>query len=958
MPELLCYCGSKIPVRASGAGTAVQCTVCSRQLVVPPLWVLNEYSQRGEPVPPAPHSGKVPRPGHGGQIPESFAAHYCGKVGTNQHISFSAMQSYVGSIARVFSAVLQDASPAAQFELMLSCALLPQGKLIVFIETAPKGVENELVNKLETAIRQVPSPQIETGPVGFVMYRRVNLENVTEVGIQPFSCYRESIEHYGPDVALAMAAGIDPSAEERPACAPTLWQRLRQYFTPKNRIPASNPPPVSRHEQMKGWLEHVEVQTTTMSMEELKSLAAQAGHEATGRVALAARHAQTGELEVALQEYTAAVSMIPECAPLLDRRARLHMALSNDQAALHDWNQAIELAPDEPWYRFHRAGLYARLGAWSDAEAELDRARRHAPREPAFALARAEVRRAMERHTDALADLIQVVQLDPNCGPAHLLLSRVLQEEECQDQNRAIDHLTRAVELMPDEIEARVHRSLLYAAQNKLESALADCDAIIQMRPDEGVGYGVRGRVLQLQGGFEEAISACSKAIDLGLESPLVLVARGIAYAATGQPERALSDCDTCLSLDPNNAMALQLRGMLSMQLGELDAAMEALQKAVTVAPKWSEPREYLALLHRITDNPQAAIDEQSTLVAQSPNNPAHHVNRAVAYTHVGDFHHAQRDYDRACELDPENEHIVFLRGCFFMACQEAERALCDFDRVLALADGHDDARLRRAILLIQLNRYREALADFGQLIARHPDDLHGYAGRAYAHQLMGNGDAAEADVAHLRKLAPEKSEEFTIQSLYACVHRLEREERYDEALATAEEIIAIAPEDLTGYRLRAWIHWYTEQHVEARDDYTHLLELDPDQVDLLNSRGQVQAEMGEFQAALHDLDAAVAKSREAGQKQLLAFALNGRALALAGLSRMDESTSDYEESIRLCPSNAWAYYNRGIVMHRRGDAVAAQKLFELALAAKSPPLTKRKRERAQALVRKISERT
>ena len=51
----------------------------------------------------------------------------------------------------------------------------------------------------------------------------------------------------------------------------------------------------------------------------------------------------------------------------------------------------------------------------------------------------------------------------------------------------------------------------------------------------------------------------------------------------------------------------------------------------------------------------------------------------------------------------------------------------------------------------------------------------------------------------------------------------------------------------------------------------------------------------------------------------MLAFALNGRALALAELGRMDESTRDYEESIRLCPTNAWAYYNRGIVLYKRG---------------------------------------
>ncbi len=504
---------------------------------------------------------------------------------------------------------------------------------------------------------------------------------------------------------------------------------------------------------------------------------------------------------------------------------------------------------------------------------------------------------------------------------------------------------------MPGEVEPRVYRSIVYASQNKFELALEDCDALIEMQPDVGAGYGVRGRVLQMQGEFTEAIEACNQAIDLGLETPIVFLTRGLAYAATDRQELALSDCDAAIALDPDNPLACQLRGMLSMQRGELDTAMEALMKARDIAPDWAEPREQLALLHRMSENPQAAVEEQSILVAQQPNSPRHYVNRAFAYTQLGDFENAQRDYDRACELDPENEQIIYLRGCFFMDRQEAELALRDFDRVLAIADDHDDARFRRASILLQLKRHTEALSDYGRLIAKYPDDPHAYTGRAYAHQMIGDEDAADADFDQLMQMVPEKSQEMAIQSLTGKVHKLESQDRYDEAIETAEEIIEIAPDNPSGYRLRAWIHWYTEQYVEAYDDYSRLLEMEPDDLSVLNSRGQVQAEMGEFRSALDDLDASIERSREAGQIQLLAFALNGRALALAELGRIEESTRDYEESIRLCPTNAWSYYNRGIVMYRRGDHSDAKKLFAIAMQSTAPALTKRKRDRARALL-------
>ena len=128
--------------------------------------------------------------------------------------------------------------------------------------------------------------------------------------------------------------------------------------------------------------------------------------------------------------------------------------------------------------------------------------------------------------------------------------------------------------------------------------------------------------------------------------------------------------------MEPENPFALQFRGTLSIQRGELDTAMESLMKARELAPEWSEPHEQLALLHRLTANPQAAVEEQSILVAQQPGNPAHYVNRAFAYTQLGDYESARCDYDKACQLDPENEQVFYLRGCFFMDRQEPELAL------------------------------------------------------------------------------------------------------------------------------------------------------------------------------------------------------------------------------------------------------------------------------------------
>ena len=83
------------------------------------------------------------------------------------------------------------------------------------------------------------------------------------------------------------------------------------------------------------------------------------------------------------------------------------------------------------------------------------------------------------------------------------------------------------------------------------------------------------------------------------------------------------------------------------------------------------------------------------------------------------EFAGATNDYDRAIELEPENERLYFLWGVFRMNCQLTELALADFERVLAITGGDDSASEHRASLLLRLNRYQEAIEDFAQLIAK-----------------------------------------------------------------------------------------------------------------------------------------------------------------------------------------------------------------------------------------------
>ncbi len=154
----------------------------------------------------------------------------------------------------------------------------------------------------------------------------------------------------------------------------------------------------------------------------------------------------------------------------------------------------------------------------------------------------------------------------------------------------------------------------------------------------------------------------------------------------------------------------------------------------------------------------------------------------------------------------------------------------------------------------------------------------------------------------------------------------------------------------------RAASHWYSEQFVESLDDYSRLLAIQADAPFALIGRGQVYAELGEYELALADLNRAVELEQANASDTGLAYALNGRALAFAGLQRFAEAQQDFAASIQLRPRNAFLHYNQGLVYRLRGTLDQAAAAFRQALQLDEPRLTRRKRQRAEAFLRQYGE--
>jgi tetratricopeptide (TPR) repeat protein len=191
--------------------------------------------------------------------------------------------------------------------------------------------------------------------------------------------------------------------------------------------------------------------------------------------------------------------------------------------------------------------------------------------------------------------------------------------------------------------------------------------------------------------------------------------------------------------------------------------------------------------------------------------------------------------------------------------------------------------------------------------------------------------------------------------------------DKYDDAIAFFSGYLKQYPLEARAYGMRGAAMWYSDRLEESLRDYSRALALKPDDFLSQNGRGHVLALIGRNKEALADLDSALRNLKKAPRlgpkaidyyEQVEAFVRNGRAVALAGGGDVDSAMQEFERSIKLCPKNAWVYYNRAKISDAAGDSANAERDYAVALENEEPPLTFSQKAIAQRRLHELKTNT
>jgi tetratricopeptide (TPR) repeat protein/tRNA A-37 threonylcarbamoyl transferase component Bud32 len=272
--------------------------------------------------------------------------------------------------------------------------------------------------------------------------------------------------------------------------------------------------------------------------------------------------------------------------------------------------------------------------------------------------------------------------------------------------------------------------------------------------------------------------------------------------------------------------------------------------------------------------------------------------NWSRAHVQLGDLQEANVGFTACIHLRPDFPWSYNNRSQVLNLLKRYDLAIEDATAALARDDRYVEAYENRGAALLRQGNTEPALRDFNRAIELKPDHAPLYLARAEALRMCKRQAEALRDYDRTLELYDR------MRGLMADKARvyMKRAETYEEmnrradALREQDRAVALNTKNPEAYYWRARLHTAAGHYLQARDDYTATLALEPRAWNVLRDR-----------AVLNCLN----------------------------LKDFDASLDDCEELLRLQPKNAEAYRIIGSIYLGRRDYDEAMRAFRKALDLK-----------------------
>lgn len=228
--------------------------------------------------------------------------------------------------------------------------------------------------------------------------------------------------------------------------------------------------------------------------------------------------------------------------------------------------------------------LYIQLGETAKARELLEKMAIMEPHMASTFLSLANVCFIQEDYPAMEEAANKAIAIEEGDALAHYLLAKARKGQN--DDIMTIAHLTKAITLKEDFIEARLLRAEALVKMKQYKEVMEDLDAVFANNPDEETAILLRGKVKEATDQEEEAEADYRLVTEMNPFNEQAYLYLGQLFIIQKKLTEAISLFDEAIELNPNFAEAYKERGRAKLLNGDNNGSVEDMKKALELKPK------------------------------------------------------------------------------------------------------------------------------------------------------------------------------------------------------------------------------------------------------------------------------------------------------------------------------------------------------------------------------------
>ena len=506
-----------------------------------------------------------------------------------------------------------------------------------------------------------------------------------------------------------------------------------------------------------------------------------------------------------VERYKLMLSRNPKEGSTFDRLYQFYLEGAGLDAMVTDYQTEVQAKPDDSNIQLILGHIYKRLGKDLETLGAYQRAVELAPDAyyPHFALG--QMYATLRRHEDAIGELTKAAELSEQtqaASPEELMeiykaLGRAYFSRDRVDE--AITAWGKIPELDPENIFSRIELSDLFREQELYDQAIAQHEAIIQLKTEDPYRICLSrreiGSIHEAKGDYEDAIQSYDTAMALTapgnwLRKDLQHRIIGI-YAADGNWEGLIAHYKEKLEDTPNDPELISLLASAHIENQQLDEGIATYQKAAELAPTDTGIRLNLITALRSADKFEEAAAAYESISEQQPDDFGVYRELGELYLQLGDENKARATYQRMLDRDPDNAGTHLILAEIYAGNDWTDDAVAAYQKAMEKSPNNLDYIEYFGEFYFRQGNREKTVETWNQMVAGDKATPENYDRLAKLLDVKDFRTEATAASRKAVELAPD-----TYRYREALAQRLTENKNYDEALTEYAEAAKLAPNE------------------------------------------------------------------------------------------------------------------------------------------------------------------